>query len=303
MNKTDFLRDPSVGDFVSWLTRTLPSLPVDLKLKRSRFVPASVNRKILGLDAVLSSYIWQSVGMPNGDWSETRHRLFTLASTLTAAVGANDNAAALDACRAILAWGGNRDWAKGAFPFLQARANAGTLCQYLRDTSQAFALASADTDHLCPPVELLNSMLTKVHALCSSDGLPIYDSRVAAAIATLVEMWRVQAGKSGTPLPTALVFPATMLSRTVRHAFPDAIAPRVMLYGASATCTQWASAKVRLGWLMQDVLQRCPEIFSACSATPTLGDRMHAFEASLFMIGYDVACLTRASHGTSQANR
>lgn len=300
MNKTDFLRDPSVGDFVSWLARTLPTLPVDLKLKRSRFVPATVNRKIVGLDAVLSSYVWQSVGMPNGDWSETRHRLLTLANALKAAVGANDDVAALNACREILAWGGNRDWAKGAFPFLQARANAGSLCRYLRDTRQAFALATADTDRLCPPVELLNSMLTKVHALCSSDGLPIYDSRVAAAIASLVEMSRNQAGKAGTPLPAALAFPATTQTRTVRHAFPDAVAPGVMLYGASATCPQWASAKVRLGWLIQAVLEQCPGMFSACSATPTLGDRMHAFEASLFMIGYDVACLSRASPPSNQ---
>lgn len=112
MNKTDFLHAPSVGDFVSWLARTLPSLPVDLKLKRSRFVPASVNRKAVGLDALLSSYIWQSVGMSRGDWSETRRRLMTLANTLTAAVRANDNAATLNACRDTLAWGGNRDWAK-----------------------------------------------------------------------------------------------------------------------------------------------------------------------------------------------
>jgi hypothetical protein len=165
------------------------------------------------------------------------------------------------------------------------------LCPYLSDAGAAFALDTADVDAIVPPVALLNSMLTKVHALYAEDGLPIYDSRVAAAIASLVEMWRVATGKSGNPLPALLIFPATAASRTVRGLFPTARSPCVMAYGAPETTGQWASAKVRLGWVMESILRRLPELFAECRPAPSLAERMHAFEASLFMVGYDVRCL------------
>jgi hypothetical protein len=170
-------------------------------------------------------------------------------------------------------------------------ATAGTLCQYITDTGASFSLATARLSALTPPVGMMNSMLTKVHALYAQDGLPIYDSRVAAAIASLVEMWRVDTGKSGGPLPSVLAFPATMTSRTVVSLFPHSNHPGVMVYGAPGTVAQWSSAKVKLGWIMESVLQKLPKLFSACYPNPCLADRMHAFEASLFMIGYNVACL------------
>lgn len=295
MNRADFLRVPMVADFAVWLGNTLPTLRVELNLKQSRFVPTSVRVTTVGIDQVLSNYVWRSVGMQTGDWHETRSRLAALSGALTAAVKANDDTAALAACQAILAWGGDRNANVGASPFLQALADNGTLCLYLRHTTSAFALASADIHQVCPPVECLNAMLTKVHALCASDGLPIYDSRVAAATATLVELWRVQTGRSGASLPAALAFPATERSRTVRHLLPKARAPGVIPRGAPTTCAQWASAKVRLGWLMAHVLTQAPGVLSACCPAPSLADRMHAFEASLFMIGYDVQCLASSS--------
>jgi hypothetical protein len=214
-----------------------------------------------------------------------------LSHALRDAVHRDSNPDALDACRDILQWGGNRNWNTGAYPLLEARAAAGVLCQYLRDTGAAFALDTADVDAIVPPVALLNSMLTKVHAFYAEDGLPIYDSRVAAAIASLVEMWRVATGKDGNPLPALLIFPATTASRTVRGLFPHANAPGVMAYGAPETAGQWASAKVRLGWIMESIQGRLPKLFAECCPAPSLADRMHAFEASLFMVGYEVRCL------------
>jgi hypothetical protein len=50
---------------------------------------------------------------------------------------------------------------------------------------------------------------------------------------------------------------------------------------------KWAWAKVRLGWILQGLLERDAQLFSGCSTR----DRMHAAEAALFMIGYDVRCI------------
>lgn len=291
MNRDIFLNDPDVKDFIEWLNKNLPPLTICLKIKQSRFVPSSISTSVVGIDNVLPKYIWKSVGMQIGDWTETKLRLTALSRALTTAVSSGNNIAALDTCRDILAWGGNRNWAIGAYPFLNAMATAGTLCNYIAVCGGAFSLASADEAVLCPPIGLMNAMLTKVHALYATDGLPIYDSRVAAAIASLVELWRNNTNRSGTPLPSALAFPATMRSRTVLRLFPDASHPGIMTYGAPDTCAQWSSAKVRLGWIMESVLTQRPRLFSTCCPTPSLADRMHAFEASLFMIGYDVACL------------
>jgi hypothetical protein len=104
-------------------------------------------------------------------------------------------------------------------------------------------------------------------------------------------MWRMATGNSGDPLPAPLNFPATAASRTVRGFFPHANAPGVMAYGAPETTGQWASAKVRLGWVMKSILGRLPELFAECCHAPRLADRLHAFEASLFMVGYDVRCI------------
>jgi hypothetical protein len=317
MTKTDFLYDRDVIEFIEWLADTskgdfpdisaghtsgeepfsIRNFPICLNIKKSRFVPKGVKVRVNGIENVLSHYMWKSAGMAKGDWPETKTRLTALSVALRAAVGSKSNGATLNACRDILKWGGNRNWKVGAYPFLHGMDAAGTLWQYITATGTSFSLATAHESSLTPPVSLMNAMLTKVHALYASDGLPIYDSRVAAAIASLVEMWRVDTGKSGTPLPQVLAFPATMPSRTVLRLFPYADHPGVMAYGKPGTIAQiaqiaqWSSAKVRLGWVMESVLKRLPGLFSGCCKAPCLTDRMHAFEASLFMIGYDVTCL------------
>lgn len=45
------------------------------------------------------------------------------------------------------------------------------------------ALGTASLRSGFPAVQLMNSMLTKVHAFYSAEGLTIYDSRVSAATA------------------------------------------------------------------------------------------------------------------------
>lgn len=291
MNKQTFLANQDVEDFLAWLARELPRLKIRLDIKRSRFVPSGVRVDITGLENVLAHYAWRSHGMASGDWSETRAHLAALAHALRDAVRRDSNLDALEVCRDILRWGGNRGWCRGAYPFLSARVAAGGLCRYIKDTGTAFALDTADVDALVPPVKVLNSMLTKVHALYAEDGLPIYDTRVAAAIASLVEMWRVVSGKAGDQLPAPLTFPAITASRTVSRRYPHARSPGVMAYGAPATAGQWASAKIRLGWVLDSVLCRTPGLFVERSPAPSLVNRMYAFETSLFMVGYDVVCL------------
>ncbi len=287
MNKNTFLADPNVQTFIAWAIKKLPDLNIHLQIRRSRFVPLGVSVNAKGINDVLQEYMWKSTGMVSGDWSETVSHLTTLSTQLRDAVNSTNNEAVLKACEAILAWGGNRNSKIGAYPFLREQPN---LSDYILGTGNAFILETADLSKLAAPngpVGKMNAMLTKVHALFSRDGLPIYDSRVAAAIASLVELWRHDTGKTSTELPAVLSFPATVTTRTVLNLFPNAHHPGVMPYGSAGdtiTAAQWSSAKVRLGWLMKQILDQS-------NLLDKEANRMHAFEATLFMIGYDVTCL------------
>jgi hypothetical protein len=289
MNRKDFFNSVDVNEFVEWLVKNLPLLNIRLKIKKSRYVPNGLDVVCNGFNQVLQHYIWLSAGMQNGDWTNTRTELNGLSAELRTAIERNDEQATLSACENILDWGGDRNPAVGALPFLQEKAG-GSLCEYIASAGVCFALETADTSALVPPVERMNAMLTKVHALYATDGLPIYDSRVAAAIASLVELWRRSTGRVG-PLPPVLTFPATTATRTVLRLFPDAVHPGVLIYGAEATVQKWSSAKVRLGWIMDRVLSTPPNTVPPDQNT-SHQERMHAFEASLFMIGYNPSCLT-----------
>lgn len=288
MNRENFFNSADVNDFVEWLVKNLPRFNIRLKINGSRFAPNGLDVVCNGFNQVLQHYIWRTTGMQNGDWNETRTGLNGLSAELRTAIDHNDEQATLLVCQNILAWGGNRNPAVGALPFLRDLAGD-SLCAYIRTTGASFELCSADTDQIAPPVIRMNAMLTKVHALYATDGLPIYDSRVAAAIASLVELWRRSTDRVGA-LPPALTFPATTATRTVLRLFPDAVHPGVLIYGAEASVQKWSSAKVRLGWIIGRVLSTAPNTVPI-DQDASHKERMHAFEASLFMIGYDVRSL------------
>jgi hypothetical protein len=295
MNKKNFIQDKDVCNFVEWLANQSLSIKIHLHIKKSKYVPDGVSACVEGFQQILNCYQWKSTNMITGNWQESLVKLESLSQQLRNAVSTNEEQQALRACIDILNWGGDKDPRQGSRPFLVTKASNEILIEYLCNAARAMDLDNADTTRLASvnsPVEKMNSMLTKIHALLSEDGLPIYDSRVAAASAALVEKWRRDTKKNNEPLPNALRFPATLRSRTVRHAFDTEHTPGVFNYLNPKTSGEWAAAKVRLAWLMQLVLNSQPLLFADSVSQAA---RMHAFEATLFMIGYDVSCLN-ANH-------
>lgn len=287
MNFKSFAADRDVVAFVRWFSETHELLEIDFRIAKSRFVPNGIYERVKGFSSALQQYEWKSWNMQKGDWTETREKLSQLKSALQESVYKGEPKNTLDLCFDILKWGGNRSLKTGAYPFLAEKFKQGTLVDYLRTSSNLLCLARANLESLSG-IEKMNAMLTKVHAIYADDGLPIYDSRVAAAIATIVEMWRRNSGKSNLPIPIPLSFPATICTRSVSRAFPDVKhRPDTIVYGDKESAISWASAKVRLGWLMKLILEENPTLYQHESR---LG-RMHAFEACLFMIGYNVGCL------------
>lgn len=288
MNREQFLAKPEVESFVDWLVTNLPELTFKLNFKASKFVPGGVVAEVHGFEHVIEHYRWKASWQDNNQssvesasWSETRYSLGLLRKWLSSAVKAGDEQQTLQACLQVLRWGGVR----GAIPFLHRLATKGELVGYLQKMAGLISLdgTNALSDLDTSSVERFDAGLTKIHALLDTSGSPIYDSRVGAAIAMLYSLFRQQLGGSRKPM---LAFPSgAARGSQIRN-------PGVLFNGLAAPqfsaidYAEWARSQVRLGWIIRAVLERT-EWFADQGAMPA---RCHAFEASLFMLGYDLRC-------------
>lgn len=288
MKREQFLAQPEVESFIAWLAVNLPTLTFKLRFKASKFVPGGLTADVQGFEQVLEQYrwkaSWQDTNQSSVDsqtWAETQRSLGQLSEWLTSAVNRGDEQQALQACLQILRWGGVR----GAIPFLHRLAAKGELSSYLQKMAGLMLLdGDNDLNDLdAISVERFDAGLTKIHALLDPSGSPIYDSRVGAAIGMLYSLFRQQWTGSGKAL---LAFPSGgARGSQIRNpgAFLNGLAaPQFSAIDYAA----WARWQVRLGWIIRALLERTGW-FAEQGALPA---RCHAFEASLFMLGYDLRC-------------
>lgn len=304
MNKLSFLQDDDVQKFILWSRDFLrKDIKVDLNIStKGTHNAGAINAKLVGLDEVTKNYRWRSnwessegVKHQSDNWETTSAYLSTLGNNMRKAILENDQELAFITSEKIVEWGGGRNPNVGAIRFLRNKYEDKALVNYLRTVQQKLTLENADTSDL-KGIGEMNAMLTKVHAITATDGLPIYDSRVAGAIASLVELYFIKNAPETTSLPNALIFKATDKAerRQVTGLCPTKRIPGVISRSVTLTrVADWSSAKIRLGWLMAAILETedssKDSIFNAKIIQE--GKAMHAFEAALFMIGYNVGCL------------
>lgn len=288
MNRTTFLAQPDVNDFIGWLQLTLPHLEIHLRFLPSKNVKGGLNRQVVGLEQVHALYCW-SAGwrdhqtgqwIASTDWKSTKASLGLLRSRLLSALASGCDDTTYNMCRAVLQWGGV--W--GAVPFLGELRRERRLVEYLEGCRPLFSLnthqklSSLSEDS----IQRFDAGLTKIHSLIDTTGSPIYDSRVGAAIAMLYALYRKEAQE-----PAHLSFPSgAARGKQVRDPgdFGYPSAPQFFTHKVSEQT--WARSQVVLGWIIQAVLKRLPSMFSG-----SLAERSHCFEAALFMIGYDLRCV------------
>lgn len=58
MNRKQFLEQPDVLGLIGWVIENIPTLPVHLKVARSRFVGKAIDCKVQGIEAVQAEYQW-----------------------------------------------------------------------------------------------------------------------------------------------------------------------------------------------------------------------------------------------------
>lgn len=262
--------------------RALPPVLVRLNIASSQFVPGGL-KVVAPLWELPLHYSWKPKVLTSGNYLANAVHLGKLAAELQAAVYASDGPGALATCESILLWGGDRDDGKGAWPYLTGLGNR--LADELQEHSEMLRLDDAElsaSGALVHSIPAMNAMLAKVYSLLATDGLPIYDSRVAGALATIVEIWRIETGRDGDPLSPELRFPAVQGHdrRRVTARFENANDPGRLWYAVSGTPSAWAGAAIRAGWLLSALLGSTlgPEVKSGA---------MRAMEAALFMAGYD----------------
>ncbi|OUL92983.1 hypothetical protein [Paraburkholderia hospita] len=307
MNRKEFLAQSSVQDFVTWLIQRLPELSVRLRVARSKYVPGGIDEQVYGIEAVLARYHWRAswceprTGKPveSGDWASTRSSLERLGAWLRESVANGDELEAGAAAREILRWGG----VHSAIPFIDSKVRKNEWCAYLKELAPLFALDGDQTlDALhAGNVQRFDSGMTKIHALFDTTGSPIYDSRVGAAMAMLYEMFRGDANEL-----VSLGFPSGRArGQQIRNPGELGFAASPQFYKPQVPREEWARWQLRAGWIISAVLAQNKELFANESSPGTANNisaRCHAFEAALFMIGYDLRSLVDDGDANATGN-
>ena len=275
------------GNLIPAKPGALSDLSINLNIKSSSKVPDGILGKT-NFHELTKVFVWRAPGMRIGNFAENNLKIQELSNAIKNASTNND---ALEACEKILEWGGNRNNKTGALPFLKSHPN---LLTYLESVRQELNLKTAviSADNKFTHVQLMNSMLTKVHSFFSNDGLPIYDSRVAGAVATIVATWLAEKQIGGVNKMHPMLFPevgAGGLRRSVLARYPDYGYRRKLNYpnrrhedkSNKSFSHEWVAAKIRLGWLLESLLEE---------KTPS---GMRSLEACLFIAGYDCAAINR----------
>ena len=168
----------------------------------------------------------------------------------------------VEAARAVARWG-------------QVRSSALSeeSLTMLAETAALLDPAEADLNRLSG-VRLMNASLSEIYSLLLDD-FPIYDSRVACALASLVCLWSEESGRTEVPKLLRLRLPPSRGTKSRNpsrgpHVFPRIGNPR-----------RYAESNVMAAWLL-DALAEKPR-FSELGR-----DGLRAIQSAMFMIGYTV---------------
>jgi len=305
MNRKSYLARREVHDFINWLIDTLPLLNVSLCVSKQgtgRGGPGA-EQQVKNFRNLVDLYCWHTkwtdqnrCEVRSSDWTTTALSLGLLQTWIKSELASDlGTERLLNVARAVAQWGGDRNPKVGMIKFVESLDDAQ---KYFSHSRCLLSLKSANLSKL-NDIKRMNSMLTKFHSLMSDDGLPIYDSRVAGAIGALVEIYRQQRRLRWPAVPDALRFraPYRECRRQVKSlwtANTSVVDPGVFSVSRAENSVQRASAKIRLGWIMDAVLERnCQLKHPILNSDIERLDRrsqMRAIEASLFMLGFDLKC-------------
>ena len=283
MNRADYNVDQDVRGFLNW-ARPLISQPGAIAQRWT-----SPKFGTWSSDSVVNAYElfeWRfSVVLP-GTTERLRGRSFAenvavldhLRHVLRESAARDDADTFLEAAIAVLHWGGVAHGNEG-----RLRALGDTALPALTAAACALNPAVADLRRR-QDVRDMNSGFSKIYSLLL-DGFPIYDSRVACAMASLVLLYCDEIGLRSVPSTLAFGIPA---SRGGRHGRDPSRPPLVFPKLRWGQPERYASSNVRAAWLLDALAEGLP-IDEADRHR-----RQLVLQSAMFMIGYQPLGITEA---------
>ena len=290
MKQTEYLNHSDVQNFVQWMSKNL---------NNETFAHAYVNRKDRRVRTVwrcnslvdaVNQYNWKFSTIDGLDvvagssYEVNTKALSALQTQLTGALAAINDADS-NTCQAavkVMQWGGvsagNNTW---------LNENQAHLAQTLANNRDIFD--AGDTEKI--PTHLrFNAGMTKVYSLICENFI-IYDSRVAAALGwSVVKFCKAN---NLTQVPDALRFPWAPAKEDPKTKLPKRRNPSENGFDFPRLRPGEFHAKwnLKASWLLTEILahhagQNAGQ--NAFAAIDQGNNPLRAFEAALFMIGYDL---------------
>ena len=266
MKRIDYLSQPEVTGFVHWaghLVRGEWRLEHSWRGKGPAFHCGT-------LYEAFSLYLWPNSDS-GGGFAETVREFdrFRVAFTEICTICTRDDQRKVVAVsRDIVDWGSIRnlkaldDWELMRPDELQS---------YIDTTKRILDPVTGDTDKL-DSIRYMGAGFSKIYAALIP-GLPIYDSRVACALACLVRLYCRDNGLSRVPPLLNLGIPSGQGNKNGRC--------KATLHYSQRGRKLYAKSNLQFAWLMQGMTSD-PGEFAQVPA----GQRVDALQSALFMLGY-----------------
>ena len=260
MNRTAYLNDPDVHDFIEWSANLVTG---KWGLQHRWASKTLGSHCFTSLFDAFQKYSWRGKG-----FCETIAWFEKVGTKLRQAT-AEDKNEFVKAAHEVWTWGGisNKkslnELSSGGYR--QIRRNAALLDP-----------AHADTDNL-NGFNFMSSSYSKIYALMIDD-FPIYDSRVACTLTSLIWLFCLDTSRPCVPHMLLLGIPRDQRSSVERNPYGF---PYIKPHQSKSERTKYANANLKAAWLL-GVLADIRGHFD----TVPREKRVLALQSALFMLGY-----------------
>ena len=269
MNRSDYLENLHVRDFIDWAT-PLVTGEWGLTQSWSSSRPAPVDFSCKSLYEAYEKYEWGGL-----DFNDTVRHLNRLGvelrnTTSRGIPGDQDKERFLVAAKEVVHWGGIHRLKRSlddSLDDLDTRA-----LQQFKANARLLDPESADTDSISR-VTLMGSGYSKIYA-CILDDFPMYDSRVACALTSLVWLFCREKALDEAPAQLKLGVPPFRTQERNPYQFPKIYA------GTPHGRRKHAESNLKAAWLLGELSGR------GQFADLPPKRRVMALQSALFMIGY-----------------
>lgn len=273
MDRERYLRDPSVAAFIEWAR---PLVAGERPLQHEWHSPKWGQWSCATLFDAYEAYEWRfSVTLPGEDrprsgrtLPDTLAVLDHLRTRLRDSADLGDPGAFVEAAVAVVRWGQVRR------NETRLRALGERALPVLSEASRLLDPGTASLSALSG-VSDMNSGFSKIYSLMLDD-FPIYDSRVACALGSLVRAHCDETGLSTVPELLAFGVPASRGSVSRDPSTGTLRFPTLW----PAVRSRYARSNVMAAWLLKPLADVGP------FAELPVGQRMIALQSALFMVGY-----------------